>query len=59
MTKKRAEEIAGVINGVIVFKIRRKDETLAQATVRTSDELNITLAEAEEVIQDKKGIIAA
>ena len=59
MTKKRAEEIAGVINGVIVFRVQRKNETLAQATVRASDEINVTLEEAEEVIQDKKGIIAA
>jgi len=56
MTKKRIDEVAGVINGVIIFRIQRKDETLAQAVVRASDEINITLAEAEEVIKDKKNL---
>ena len=57
MTKKRAEEVAGVINGVIVFKVQRKNETLAQATVRASDEINITLEEAEEVIKEAESCL--
>lgn len=55
MTKERAKVVEGVITATRILKLQLPDETMVEAVVRLSEELDIKPDEVEEVLVKLEG----
>jgi len=55
MTKERAKDIEGVITAIRIMGFQRANETIVEAVIRMSEELDIKPDEVNEVLEKMEG----